>query len=383
MRKLVRTVLNRLAYGFSIPGANRRVRIVLERARSSGVMAGPVGEMPIPSAKPSLFSDCELESFAALILKSYIAAILKRCPPMENYFHPTVYADVHDAEAFLAFCNDAAVVFTVDAAQPHLRLCMRDLLNRVLQPDVCHHIETKIAVSDLDSGVVERALFLKDESGWLRDLPRQMAAFDEVYDAMPHYLTFLRSSLDLEGDLRARTLTWFFAQNTDVLRGKRLLHIAPEETLEICMREQAPQLGILYETLDGYSTDVDYLADVTDLPFVDTSFDMVICHRVLEHILDYCEALSEFRCIMSDGGLLSLSVPESPRLLESFEWLIQDSSYHDHVRQYGGDLPNRIADCGFPVRLDDSLLKNSLDGHRADGAYPLRHYLCEAIAKAS
>lgn len=75
--------------------------------------------------------------------------------------------------------------------------------------------------------------------------------------------------------------------------------------------------------------------DITDLPFRDNSFDVVICSEVLEHIPDDQKAVSELIRIVKPGKILALSVPRA--WPEWICWQLSDE-YHNahmgHVRIY-------------------------------------------------
>jgi ubiquinone/menaquinone biosynthesis C-methylase UbiE len=49
--------------------------------------------------------------------------------------------------------------------------------------------------------------------------------------------------------------------------------------------------------------------DITNLPFDNNSFDVVVCSEVLEHILDYKTAVSEIIRVTRKGGRMIISVP--------------------------------------------------------------------------
>jgi SAM-dependent methyltransferase len=51
------------------------------------------------------------------------------------------------------------------------------------------------------------------------------------------------------------------------------------------------------------------VADATQLPFADHSFDKIICSEVLEHIHNYQAVLQEIRRVLKPNGLLAISVP--------------------------------------------------------------------------
>ena len=75
--------------------------------------------------------------------------------------------------------------------------------------------------------------------------------------------------------------------------------------------------------------------DVTNLPFKNSSFDIVICSEVLEHIPDDKRALSELVRILKPGKILAVSVPRF--WPEKICWLLSDEYFNanmGHVRIY-------------------------------------------------
>ena len=67
----------------------------------------------------------------------------------------------------------------------------------------------------------------------------------------------------------------------------------------------------LQERLDGHTAGRWALtaADIRALPFKDSSFQLVICSEVLEHIEDHRRALAEAARVLQPGHLLAVSVP--------------------------------------------------------------------------
>jgi len=51
----------------------------------------------------------------------------------------------------------------------------------------------------------------------------------------------------------------------------------------------------------------DVIADGTDMPFEDKTFDAALCTEVLEHVRDYQKLVSEIRRVLKDGGICVLS----------------------------------------------------------------------------
>jgi len=75
--------------------------------------------------------------------------------------------------------------------------------------------------------------------------------------------------------------------------------------------------------------------DVTNLPFCDNCFDIVICSEVLEHIPDDKKAVFELVRILKPGKILAVSVPRF--WPEKICWLLSDEYFNanmGHVRIY-------------------------------------------------
>jgi ubiquinone/menaquinone biosynthesis C-methylase UbiE len=82
-------------------------------------------------------------------------------------------------------------------------------------------------------------------------------------------------------------------------------------------------------------------ADVTRLPFADTSFDAAVCGWVLEHLPDPRPALSEFHRVLSPGGKFLLMCTEDT-------WTGAMCSRLWHCRTYNRrDLQRFSEECGF------------------------------------
>lgn len=161
---------------------------------------------------------------------------------------------------------------------------------------------------------------------------------------------------------RAR-MTWLFLKERKVLRpGLRILHVAPEN----CLRDRLkalPQVeyiaGDKHEPGYSYPTGTTEL-DVTKLPFRDDRFDLILCSHVLEHVPDDHTAIRELHRVLAPGGLGILMVPialgnavtqEDLSITDPHERLRRYGQF-DHVRLYGRDYTQRLADAGFRVTED-------------------------------
>lgn len=78
-------------------------------------------------------------------------------------------------------------------------------------------------------------------------------------------------------------------------------------------------------------------ASITQLPFEDHRFDVVLCLDVLEHLPEDRQAIEELKRVVKPGGLLVLSVP-------AFSWLWgQHDIQNNHYRRYDpGQLGNSL-----------------------------------------
>ena len=224
----------------------------------------------------------------------------------------------------------------------------------------------EIARSDLRSGIPDRALVLKDDESLKGELELQMRQSDQAYGAQLLGSTW-------HGVSRGRTLCYYFENHRNLLRGKKILHFSPETELREWMVNNASELSLTYKTSNILGRDVDLNQDITALTIED-SYDIVICHRVLEHVLDDRKALAELFRILRPNGFLQISVPQSMHKAHTLEWTVPDMTHHQHVRHYGSDFSHRLREVGFTVEEDQWLLQQSHDQLASRGSYPLKMY---------
>ena len=184
----------------------------------------------------------------------------------------------------------------------------------------------EIAKSDLMNGVPDRAGALKGTA--MEDqLVREKLAFDAAYGA-PLLATGWPAAS------RGRSLAYYLTHHPELIRGKRVLHFSAEPELRAWIKERATSWSIDYRTSNIDGPDVDVHQDLTALTD-DGPFDLIICHRVLEHVMDDRKAIHELYRVVSKGGALSTSVPQSMHLSGTSEWVVPDLTHHWHVRQPG------------------------------------------------
>jgi SAM-dependent methyltransferase len=132
--------------------------------------------------------------------------------------------------------------------------------------------------------------------------------------------------------------------------------------------------------------------DLRSLEFPDASFDVAICSHVLEHIIEDRKAMAELFRVLRPGGILLVMVPwdrrspmtrEDPSVTEPAD-RTRLYGQADHVRTYGGDLPDRLKGVGFEVYVDEfgSLLPDEIVRRHALSRDPILRCTKPGAAKA-
>ncbi len=160
---------------------------------------------------------------------------------------------------------------------------------------------------------------------------------------------------------RARLLHLFFRDRTKILtEPSRVLHIAPD-----------PQLARTFldaESVDYVCGGIDNRAlmhlnpqtvDVTDIPFGDDEFDVVICNHVMTYVVDEARAFREMHRVLKPGGFAIPQTPIGLALSETLEMpaglevnrenTVKYCGHSGFVRLHGLDYAERIARFGFTV----------------------------------
>ena len=160
--------------------------------------------------------------------------------------------------------------------------------------------------------------------------------------------------------LERHRLLWLYLQNeTDFFSAKkRVLHFAPEQAFYKRFRKMT---HLDYVTTDLNSPLADVKADICNLPFKDSEFDVILCNHVLEHIPDDTKAMQELHRILKPGGYGIFQIPQDLSREKTFEDdTITDKKerakifgQYDHVRIYGRDYFDKLRSIGFKVEEVD------------------------------
>src|SRR5215831_15480709 len=155
-------------------------------------------------------------------------------------------------------------------------------------------------------------------------------------------------------------LAYLYLKNQPHLlsRGTKLLHVAPEYILRSWL---CSKVELDYVSADLSMDNVDLTIDLTQIPFPNSTFGVIICNHVLEHIPNDRAAMAELFRVLKPDGWAMLQVPISFHLAATYEdFSITDPidrerafGQNDHVRIYAMDYVDRLKQAGFAVNLFD------------------------------
>lgn len=184
--------------------------------------------------------------------------------------------------------------------------------------------------------------------------------------------------------LERHRLMWLFLEReTDFFEARPcLLHIAPERCF---IKRFEKLLGNDYITADLESPLAKVKIDIQAIPFGDDEFDIIFCNHILEHVEDDRLAMREMFRVMRAGGWGIMLSPvtrgkaityEDPAITTP-EGRAAAFGQHDHVREYGEDYADRLAEVGFQVEAIDYIDRIGSDevtlyGLRAETIYLVR-----------
>ncbi|PLL14253.1 SAM-dependent methyltransferase [Tabrizicola sp. TH137] len=131
-----------------------------------------------------------------------------------------------------------------------------------------------------------------------------------------------------------------------------LLHFAPENAV----RRFLEPIVKNYVTADLFASDVDHAWNIENIDAEDSSFDMIVCSHVLEHVKTE-QALRELFRVLRPGGLAILMVPICEGLEKSYvNPAITNASDRwahfqqpDHDRIIGRDFRDMVRNAGFEL----------------------------------
>ncbi len=178
----------------------------------------------------------------------------------------------------------------------------------------------------------------------------------------------------IPGCSRGLGLIHYFVKHPHFLKGRKIAHIAPNKDFASWLEEVSESFACEQIKIDGFQPGMDVYEDLCAMTSEDDSFDMIICHRVLEHVIDGPSAYRELYRVLKPGGVLNVSVPEALYLETTSEWVVPDSKFHGHVRMYGRDFPDLLKAAGFRVERENWLVQRPFEELAAVKAIPMLMY---------
>lgn len=111
--------------------------------------------------------------------------------------------------------------------------------------------------------------------------------------------------------------------------------------------------GIVYVSTDLDKSHAMFEMDLTTLTFRDSTFDLVVCSHVLEHIEDDFTAMEQIYRVLKKGGTALIQVPVGYYEEPSGKCTVEfgERRFCEHFRSYGWDLKERLVKAGFKVNI--------------------------------
>src|SRR6185437_12526614 len=219
----------------------------------------------------------------------YGQSLEARFPELQAFGFKLTEENADDVTAFYAAYLPLTREESRSAA---MRSMLKALKDKSKDEQIRQAAVSAIAKSDLEDGMAERALAIRDLQQWTKETE----AWESAYGAPI-------ISTEWKNAQRGTSLRLYFSAHPQLFVGKDILHVAPEPELQAWFRTDAGPCK--YATTDGQLAGVHENHDITSLGYASESFDLVICNRVMEHVLDDKKAFSELFRVLRPGGLLN------------------------------------------------------------------------------
>ena len=151
---------------------------------------------------------------------------------------------------------------------------------------------------------------------------------------------------------RHRILALWWEQKEDWFKKSKVLYFAPDTCETIWMERE----NISYTSADLYR-DADLKIDIQNTGLPDSSYDIIVCNHVLEHVDDFRLALKEVYRVLKPFGSFICSFPMDPNidLVDEDKSIITDEErirrfgQSDHKRVFGMKAGELLEEAGFEV----------------------------------
>jgi SAM-dependent methyltransferase len=215
---------------------------------------------------------------------------------------------------------------------------------------------------NLNDGVVDRATILK------KKVSNKIIKYQKAYGAQlfDKNLNFIYKNAD-----RGVTLVEYFSNNAKLILNKKILHVAPEENFKKFIFSNIKKYKIKCYHINDFSNEANFSFNIENILLKKNTYDLIICHRVLEHVHNDLGAIKSMLKILKPNGILNVSFPENP-MQKTVKWYIPDKSHNEHVRHYGNDFSKMLKKNNIYITLDKFFLKGNI--LRSKKIFPMRIY---------
>jgi ubiquinone/menaquinone biosynthesis C-methylase UbiE len=154
---------------------------------------------------------------------------------------------------------------------------------------------------------------------------------------------------------RTRLLKVFLERETQAFDpGIRILHFGPARMLEQALKK-------IHSTDKYYSVDpnpalADHKVDITEIPFPDNHFDLILCSHILAYVKDEQAALKEMFRVLKPGRMalvMSLIEKSLPHTIEHDDKPRNSKVEPGMLRLHGADFKERLQYSGVEVEEID------------------------------
>jgi len=140
------------------------------------------------------------------------------------------------------------------------------------------------------------------------------------------------------------------------IEGKEILHFSPSKSMTTRIKKANVKKYVTTDYEDEFEADEKYDIQEIDLP--NSSFDIILCYHVLEHIPDDRKAMGELYRILRPDGICYLQTPfKDGEIYEDDnittpEKRLEHFGQDDHLRVYSPiGLKLRLEKVGFEVEI--------------------------------
>ena len=137
----------------------------------------------------------------------------------------------------------------------------------------------------------------------------------------------------------------------------------------------APTEGLQNSKWD--TSGIDLISDIVNIPAPDSSFDVVLCSEVLEHVPEPDRALNEFSRLLKPGGMLILTAPFVSNVhMAPYHYCSGFSKYwyEHHLAKRGFELKELTPNGDWYGLLEQELRRlGSTERQRGNWSWPLAY----------